>query len=169
MIKTTLLFLLLAFSCCTLRAQDSFFGEWFERSDQAKADQPHWMTSLVTVTPRLELEFGTDMLIEQMPTGDDLINFDHGKGLELIPYEHVELLFNLPPYLVHNNPTIHNRWGDISFPGKYRVLAGNEQHGNFPTGTYKNGARGGVITPTIAGGKRWGNFDVQSTFGGGLP
>jgi hypothetical protein len=128
MTKTILLSVLLAFSCYALRAQDSFFSDRFERSDQAKADQPHWMTPLVTVTPRLEQEFRTDMLIEQMPTGDGLINFDNGKGLALIPYG-----------------------------------------GTVPTGTYKYGAHGGVITPTIAGGKGWGNFDVRSTFGGGLP
>jgi len=79
--------------CCALNAQDGFFSGWLQRSDQAKADQPHWMTPLATVTPRLEQGFRTDFLVEQMPTGDDLVNFGNTKGLELIPYERVELLF----------------------------------------------------------------------------
>jgi hypothetical protein len=92
--------------CGALHAQDGFFDAWLQRSDQAKADQPHWMTPLATVTPRLEQEFRTDFLVEQMPTGDDLVNFGNTKGLELIPYERVELLFNVPPYIEHNNPKI---------------------------------------------------------------
>ena len=166
--------------CCrALDAQDGFCNDWLQRSDQAKADQPHWMTPLATVTPRLEQEFRTDFPVEQMTTGDDLVNLGNGKGLELIPYERVELLFNVPPYLEHNNPKIHDGFGDVSFVGKYRVLSANEEAGNYiltfflggtiPTGSHTNGARGAVITPTIAGGKGWGRFDVQSTFGGGLP
>jgi hypothetical protein len=165
--------------CCALHAQGGFFGDWFDRSDQAKADQPHWMTPLVTVTPRLEQEFRTDFLVEGMSTGDDLVNLGNSKGLELIPYERVEVILNVPPYLEHNNPKIHDGFGDASFLGKYRLLAGNEEHGNYiltlflaatiPTGSYSNGAKGGVITPTLAGGKGWGKFDIQSTLGGGLP
>lgn len=171
------------FSCFTLQAQDGFFSNWFQRSDQAKADQPNWMTPLVTVTPRLEQEFRADFLVEEMASGNDLINYDGGKGLELIPWERVEVLFNLPPYIEHNNPANlpadKNGFGDVSFLGKYRMVAGNKEHGNYiltlflgysvPTGTWKNGARGGLFTPTIAGGKGFGKFDVQSTFGYGVP
>src|ERR1035441_6666673 len=89
--------------CGALNAQNGFFDAWLQRSDQAKADQPRWMTPMATVTPRLEQEFRTDFLVEQMPTGDDLVNLGNGKGLELIPYERVELLFNVTPYLEHNN------------------------------------------------------------------
>jgi len=170
---------ILFLACSALHAQDGFFSDWFDGSDQAKADQPRWMTPLATVTPRLEQEFRTDFLVEQMATGHDLANYDGGKGLELIPNERVELLFNLPPYLDHNNPSIHDGPGDVSFVGKYRLLSANEEAGNYiltlffgasvPTGTYKNGAKASVLTPTIAGGKGWGKFDVQSTFGAGLP
>jgi hypothetical protein len=165
--------------CCALDAQDGFWSDWLQRSDQAKADQPHWTTPLATVTPRLEQEFRTDFLVEQMPTRDDLVNLGNGKGLELIPNERVELLFNVPPYLEHNNPKILDGFGDVSFVGKFRALSANEKTGNYiltfflgatiPTGEHTNGAKGAVITPTIAGGKGWGRFDVQSTFGGGVP
>jgi len=178
--KTPLLAVLVAASFChPLVAQNTLFGDWFQRSDQAKSNQPHWITPLATVTPRLEQEFRTDFFVQQTPTGVNLINFGGGKGLELIPAEHVELLFNVPPYFERNSPNLHDGFGDVSFVGKYRLLAGNEEHGNYiltvflgatvPTGSYSNGARGGVITPTIAGGKGWGKFDVQSTLGVGLP
>lgn len=178
--KTSLLAIFFAASFgCTMAAQDSFVSHWFQRSDQAKADQPHWITPLATVTPRLEQEFRTDFLVQSTAAGDQLINFGGGKGLELIPGEHVELLFNVPPYLEHNNPNVRDGFGDVSFVGKYRLVARNEEHGNYiltlflggaiPTGSYSNGARGGVITPTIAGGKGWKLFDVQSTLGVGLP
>jgi hypothetical protein len=64
---------------------------------------------------------------------------------------------------------------------KYRIAAGREEHGNyiltafyllamtFPTGQYQEGALRPVITPTIAYGKGFGNFDVQGTLGGSLP
>ncbi len=172
-------FLLPILLLAPLQAQDGFFSDWFDRSDQAKADQPHWMTPLVTVTPRLEQEFRTDFVAEPMPTGDTLVNYGNGKGLELIPAENVELLFNIPPYLQHHEPGVNDGFGDVSLVAKYRVIARNEKTGNFiltfffggtiPTGTYKNGSRAGVLTPTIAAGKGWGNFDIQSTFGAGLP
>ncbi len=160
-------------------AQDGFLSSWFDRSDQAKADQPRWMTPLVTVTPRLEQEFRTDLVFEGAAAGNELLNLGNTKGLELIPSEHIELIFNLPPYLEHNEPRAHNGFGDVSFLGKYRLLSANEDRGNYiltlflaasvPTGTYTNGARAGIITPTIAAGKGWGNFDIQSTLGASLP
>jgi len=34
-----------------------YWANWFERSDRAKTEQPHWITPLATTTPRLEQEF----------------------------------------------------------------------------------------------------------------
>jgi hypothetical protein len=39
----------------------------------------------------------------------------------------------------------------------------------LPTGDHKNGALHPVITPTMAYGKGFGNFDLQGTFGVALP
>jgi hypothetical protein len=38
-----------------------------------------------------------------------------------------------------------------------------------PTGSHRYGASDGTVTPTIAAGKGFGRFDVQSTFGASLP
>jgi hypothetical protein len=43
---------------------DDFFSMWFGMVSKAQAGQPHWMTPLVTVTPRLEQEDRYDQSIE---------------------------------------------------------------------------------------------------------
>jgi hypothetical protein len=157
-----------------------FTEEWQSRVSQTQAEQPHWITPLVTVTPRLEQEFRFDVLRERTTTRDDLVNLGAGKGLELIPSRRIEIIIAAPPpYLIHNSPAIKDGFGDESFLLKYRLLSGNEEHGKYiltfflgasiPTGSYKNGSAAAVVTPTIAVGKGFGRFDVQSTLGIGLP
>jgi hypothetical protein len=74
---------------------------------------------------------------------------------------------------------VKNGFGDEAFLVKYRLLASPEKEGNYiltaflgwsiPTGSYSNGSLHPVITPTIAYGKGFGNFDAQGTFGVGMP
>jgi len=162
-----------------LYAQDNYFSNWFERVDKTQSEQPHWITPLATTTPRLEEEYRYDQMWQINAKGIATDNYDGGKGLELIPFEKVEVIFNVPPYIDHNNPADKNGWGDAAFLIKYRLLSANEQHGSYiltaflgwsvPTGQYGNGALHAIITPTIAYGKGFGNFDVQGTFGVALP
>jgi hypothetical protein len=169
------LFLLSNFSF----AQDGYFSGWFARVDKTKEEQPHWVTPLATTTPRLEEEYRYDQLWQPNAKGVTTDNYDGGKGLELIPFEKVEIIFNVPPYIDHDNPKVRNGWGDVAFLFKYRFLSANEEHGSYiltaflgwslPTGQFSNGALHPVITPTIAYGKGFGNFDLQGTFGVGLP
>jgi hypothetical protein len=160
-------------------AQDGYFSNWFDRVSRTQAEQPHWITPLATTTPRLEEEIRYDQLWQVNAKGVTTDNYDGGKGLELIPFRNVEVIFNAPPYLQHNNPAVQDGFGDVAFLVKYRMLAANEEHGNYiltaflgwslPTGSHTNGALRAIITPTIAYGKGFGNFDVQGTFGVGLP
>ena len=160
-------------------AQDGYFSGWFARVDKTKDEQPHWVTPLATTTPRLEEEYRYDQLWLVNTKGITTDNYDGGKGLELIPFEKVEVILNVPPYLDHNSATARNGWGDVAFLVKYRLLSENEERGNYiltaflgwslPTGQFSNGALHPVITPTIAYGKGFGNFDLQGTFGAGLP
>ncbi len=169
------LFLLSNFS----PAQEGYFSNWFARVDKSKDEQPHWVTPLATTTPRLEEEYRYDQLWQPNAKGVTTDNYDGGKGLELIPFEKVEVILNVPPFIDHNNPKVKNGWGDVAFLVKYRLLSANEEHGNYiltaflgwslPTGQFSNGALHPVITPTIAYGKGFGNFDLQGTFGIGLP
>ncbi len=157
----------------------SWTGRWLANVTETQNRQPHWVTPLVLVTPRLEQELRGDFVRELLPDQQQSWNYDNGKGLELIPQSHIELLFNAPPYLQHSQNGAANGPGDVSFLMKYRLLAANEQKGNYiltaffggsvPTGTYKNGGLSSILTPTLAGGKGWGRFDVESTLGGILP
>lgn len=160
-------------------AQNDYFSDWFRRVDKTKAEQPHWVTPLATTTPRLEEEVRYDQLWQTNNAGTTTDNYDGGRGLELIPSEKVEVIFNLPPYLAHNSAHTTDGFGDVSFLVKYRLLSADEERGNYiltaflgwtlPTGDHKNGALHPVITPTIAYGKGLGKLDLQGTFGVALP
>lgn len=174
-----------SFLICTsaaLSAQNGQGGSFIERYQArvsaTQAEQPHWITPLVTVTPRLEQEMRADFVHQYNPKGFAVWNYGNGKGLELIPERHIELLFNVPPFLSRSNGE-SDGFGDVSFNSKYRFYARNEEHGNailtaffagsIPTGKNGNGSCCAVVTPTLAGGKGFGNFDWTSTFGGTLP
>lgn len=162
-----------------LARADDWVGDWFAMASRSQAEQPHWVTPLATVTPRLEQEFRTDYLHEHLPDGNSLDNYGNGKGLEVIPSENTEVLSNIPPYVQHGGASEENGFGDFSALAKYRFLSANEQSGNYiltgflgvsvPTGAPPNGGQAVTLTPTIAGGKGFGNFDVQSTLGIQLP
>lgn len=157
---------------------NSFIENRFQVADKASAEQPHWIAPLFTTTPRLLEQLRYDASLQ--PKGAfDTANFGGGKGLELIPTDRTEILISTPPYVTHTKPGVQDGLGDMSFVFKYRIAAENEDTGNYivtaflgasvPTGTHTNGATSAVITPTIAAGKGWGNFDFQTTFGVSLP
>jgi hypothetical protein len=108
----------------------------------------------------------------------DTWNFDNSKGLNMVPWANTELAINLPPYIQHNT-TAKDGFGDLSFLGKYRIAAGNGQHGSYtlsawmlatvPTGSSKNGSTDASVQPNLGGGKGFGNFDVQTSLGATLP
>jgi len=159
-------------------AQEGYLADWFNRVDRSQAEQPRWITPLATTTPRLEEEFRYDQLWQRNAEGVATDNYDGGKGLELIPFEKVEVIFNVPPYLEHHSAA-KDGFGDVAFLVKYRLLSANAEQGNYiltaflgwslPNGEYKNGSLHAVITPTIAYGKGLGDFDLQGTFGVALP
>lgn len=158
-----------------------YFENWFHRVNEAQASQPHWMSPLVTVTPRLEEELRYDQYWEHRPNGASLDNYGNGKGVELIPTTTNEVIFGLPPYEEQTRHGVHtDGFGDYPvFTVKQRLLSEDEQNGNAiitaflgvaaPTGSSKYTGNAYVVTPTIAGGKGFGNFDVQATMGVALP
>jgi hypothetical protein len=155
-----------------------FWSDWLARATAIQAKQPRWATPLYTTTPRLEQEFRSDFLWRWTPTGTQTTIYTNGKGLELIPFNPVEIIVGVPSYVVHHSKT-PDGWGDWPLLLKYRFASGNETHGNYiftgffgaslPTGGKANGANTVVLTPTLAGGKGWGDFDVQATAGINLP
>jgi hypothetical protein len=164
-----------------------YFQEWFPRVTRIQKEQPHWVTPLVTVTPRLEEEYRYDQFWQAQRHGRSLDNFG-GKGLELIPFENTEIILGVPAWIAHGGRKIHGTkkriapsdgWADETFLLKYRLLSANEENGNYiltaflgfsaPTGDAANSSGHFIFTPTLAGGKGWNNFDVQSTVGISIP
>ena len=158
-----------------------YFANWMNRANEAQAEQPHWMTPVVTVTPRLEQEVRYDQFWETRGNGSTLDVFDGGKGLELIPTETNEVLINPPAYQYKGNTgSPANGWLDDQFlVVKQRLLSANEGNGNYIVSAFLgitaasgNAAftnRTWIVTPTIAGGKGWGDFDIQATSGIAIP
>jgi hypothetical protein len=159
---------------------ENYFLTWFDRVSETQAEQPHWMTPLVTITPRLEEEYRYDQLWQTQPLGHSATNYGANKGLELIPAEQFEVILGVPGYISRGGkPPRANGWADESFLIKYRLLSANEESGNYiltfflgisaPTGDDPISADHVVYSPTIAAGKGWGNFDIQSTLTAALP
>jgi hypothetical protein len=172
---TALLILICAGTCAAQQSHDGgYFANWFARVDKSKEEQPHWITPLFTTTPRLEEEFRSD--ITWTPTvGGDNLNYGAGKGLELIPTEQTEIILGIPPYQVPVRGD--SGFGNIPITLKYRFTARNEQSGNYIVTAFLAGSipygrfasRYGTITPTIAFGKGYRDFDFQSTLGWAIP
>jgi hypothetical protein len=156
----------------------SFFERYQARVSATQAEQPHWVTPVVTVTPRLEQELRTDFVHQYNSAARSVWNYGNGKGLEFIPASRVEILINVPPFFNRSNGE-SDGFGDMTFNSKFRFFARNEEHGNailtgffaasIPTGKNGNGSCCAVVTPTLAGGKGFGPVALTSTLGGSLP
>lgn len=165
-------------------AAGSFPDNWFAVSDAAKEAQPHWMTPIVTVTPRLEQEFRYDQTWQGRPRDVTLDNYGNAKGLEVIPASSTEIIIGVPAYEVRETPTTRTTgWADETLLLKYRFATANEEQANYivtgflgvtlPTGSEAFTNHKAIITPTLAAGKGWGSreagFDIQSTLGIAIP
>jgi len=157
-----------------------YFAHWHDRVHEAQSTQPSWITPIATVTPRLEQEFRYDELAQSLGNGANVDVYDGGKGLELIPTTTNEVLINLPPYQVRSNKNPASGFNDWPFLTiKQRLISANADNGDYivtaflgvqaPTGIAKFTNDAWVITPTIAGGKGWGRFDIQATLGVPIP
>ena len=151
-----------------------YFAHWQDRVDQARATQPHWETPLATSTPRLTQEIIQNVLLEQLGNGANLYNFGGGKGLDLIPTTTNQISFYAPPYEVRTEPGAAHGIGDWPFfLIKQRLVSANQENGNYIVTAFVSGQapigdehftnNAYVVTPTLAAGKGWGNFDIQTS------
>jgi hypothetical protein len=159
------------------------FVSWLDMVSATQAAQPSWMTPLVTVTPRLEQEFRYDQYRQQNGTGSqgngqNIVNYGGpgGPRIELIPAYNWEVIFAAPPYETATGPKgTAQGFGDWpAFLVKYRLASGNAQNGDYivtaffqmsdPLNTPAK-ISNNILTaqPTLAFGKGWGDFDIQST------
>jgi len=160
-------------------SDDNYFSGWFARVNKIQSEQPHWITPITTVTPRLEEELRYDQSWETTSSGTHLTSYGVGKGLELIPAENIEIILGIPAWQSRNKGDENDGFADESFLLKYRLASANEESGNYivtgflglqvPTGSKDNTTDHYTVTPTLAAGKGWGDFDVQSTVGIGFP
>lgn len=158
---------------------NGFWARWFSRAKKIEAEQPRWVTPLVTTTPRLEQRYRYDIVWQGAANGIVGENYGNGKGLTFIPADPIELTISPPSYVVPNQPGKPAGFGDVNFQAKYRLFAANEKNGNYlltltllasiPTGRTGIGAQDAVLTPGLAGGKGFGRFDFQSSLGFSLP
>jgi hypothetical protein len=165
------------------------FASWLDMVSASQAAQPHWMTPLVTVTPRLEQEFRWDFYDQQNGTGSQgngqqIVNYGGpgGARVELIPAYNWEVILAAPSFETASGPKgSAEGWGDWpAFLVKYRILSANEQNGNYivtaffqmsdPLGTPAK-ISNNILTaqPTLAFGKGWGDFDIQTTISTQIP
>ena len=162
---------------------DGVFVSWLNMVSATQSAQPSWMTPLITVTPRLEQEFRFDAYNQQngkgsQGNGQQIANYGGPGGVrvELIPAYNWEVILAAPPYETATGPKGTGQgWGDWpAFLIKYRLLSANKDNGDYivtaffqmsdPLGAPAK-ISNNVLTaqPTLAFGKGWGDFDIQST------
>ena len=138
------------------------------------------MTPITTVTPRLEQEYRYDQFQQFLQNGAEINNYFSGKGLELIPTETNEILINVPAFQQRlpegSKVKPATGFADGNFVTiKQRLLSANEENGNYILTAFLGvqaaftNRPAWIVTPTIAGGIGWGNFDVQGTIGYTIP
>jgi hypothetical protein len=105
-----------------------------------------------------------------------------GFRVEFIPAYNLELIVAAPPYATASGPK-GDAWGWGDYPlflAKYRFLSANKDNGDYiVTGFFQmtealnteGKISNHVLTaqPTIAAGKGWGDFDIQSTLSVQIP
>ena len=89
----------------------SIVHSWIDTVNASQAAQPHWMTPLVTVTPRLEQELRWDAYDQQNGAGTQgnaqRLLSDGGPGgarVEIIPTYNTEVILAAPPVISASGP-----------------------------------------------------------------
>ena len=157
----------------------NFFRAWLDLADQVQATQPDWLSPLATTSGRLKQEFRYDIWDQPANGGNRSYQFGGNKGLEFITSSRTQILIGVPTYLLISPNGPPAGFGDLPLMLKFRISSAERREGNYlvtfllaataPTGSHRYGAGEAVVTPTMAFGKGWGRFDVQSTLGVNLP
>ena len=157
----------------------SLWHSWLRMGEQAQATQPDWLSPLATTSGRLKQELRFDTFDQPSANGNRTYQLGGSKGLEFITSPRTQLLLGVPTYTVVSPNGPPAGFGDLPLQLKFRIASAERNEGNYlltfilaataPTGSHRYGGGDGVLTPTIAAGKGWGRFDVQSTFGASLP
>jgi hypothetical protein len=157
----------------------NFFRAWLDLADQVQATQPDWLSPLATTSGRLKQEVRYDIWDQPAGGGNRSYQFGGNKGLEVITSSRTQILIGVPTYMLASPNGPPGGFGDLPLMLKFRISSAERTEGNYlvtfllaataPTGSHRYGAGEAVVTPTMAFGKGWGRFDVQSTLGVNLP
>lgn len=157
----------------------SLFHSWLDMAAETQARQPDWLSPLATTSGRLKQELRYDIWDQPSALGNRTYQFGGNKGLEFITSSRTQILLGVPTYTLVSPSGPPGGFGDIPLQLKFRIASAEPSEGNYlltfilaataPTGSHRYGAGDGTVTPTIAAGKGFGRFEVQSTFGANLP
>ncbi len=157
----------------------SLLARWLRMADKVQSEQPDWLSPLATTSGRLKQELRYDVFDQPAPGGNRVYQLGGNKGFEFITGPRTQILLGVPSYTVQSPSGPPASFGDLPLQLKFRIASAERSEGNYlltfilaataPTGSHRYGAGDGVLAPTIAAGKGWGRFDVQSTFGETLP
>jgi hypothetical protein len=152
---------------------------WLALGERVQDEQPDWLSPLATTSGRLKNEFRYDVWDQPSAGSNNTWQFGGNKGLEFITSSRTQVLIGVPMYTLVTPNGPPGGSGDLPLMLKFRIASAERREGNYlltfilaataPTGSHRYGSGEGVLTPTMAFGKGWGNFDVQSTVGMNLP
>ena len=162
---------------------------WLDMVSASQAAQPSWMTPLVTVTPRLEQEFRWDVYDQKNGTGTQgngqrLVNYGGpgGARIELIPAYNWEVILAPPPYVTASGPkgTGQGTGRLAGLPRQVSPYLCQQGQRRLHCDRLLPDVRSErdllhdpnnvlVAQPTLAFGKGWGDFDIQSTISTQIP
>jgi hypothetical protein len=161
------------------KKKPNLFRLWLDMADQVQTTQPDWLSPLATTSGRLKQEFRYDIWEQPSAGGARTYQFGGNKGLEFITSSRTQLLLGVPTYTLVSPNGPPGGLGDLPLMLKFRIASAELTEGNYlltfilaataPTGSDRYGSGEAVITPTLALGKGWKRFDVQSTVGMNLP
>jgi len=157
----------------------SLLDRWLRMTDKVEETQPDWLSPLATTSGRLKNEIRYDVYDQPTTGGNRQFQLGGNRGVELITSPRTQVLLGVPTYNITSPNGPPNGFGDLPLQVKFRIASAERTEGNYlltfilaataPTGAHRYGSGAGVVMPSLAFGKGWGRFDVQSTVGQSLP
>ena len=154
---------------------------WAGSAASARAGQPGWSSPIATTTGLLEQRLRFDVDQEHSGNGTDTTVLDGGRGLDLIVSPTNEIQIAAPPYELRSAGTKsfagYSDWTFLRV--EQRLAASPEGEADYvvtawlqvaaPIGIQALTTHAWSLQPTLAFGKGWGRFDIQSTVTAVLP
>jgi hypothetical protein len=166
-------------SAAAATAQQSFYERFRAHNAHMTGVQPTWMGPMIQLDSRLTQSARISFSNSYTPARTHTVNYGNYHTVGLIFGDRVQVNLIAPPYIQNNYAPQRDGFGDAQVETKYRIASGNAEHGNYaltakltynaPAASHQNGAATTVLVPTLAAGRAWGRFDVQTALGGVLP